>query len=341
MKTPPSDFTGGIILFAKRPGLTSFSSLYTIKRALGARKVGHTGTLDSFASGLLVVCAGNLTPLSSRITEMCKTYQAVIKFGVETDTLEWTGRVTRTAPLPSREAVEESLARFIGKIEQTPPAFSAVHVDGKRASDIARSGGVPKIAPREIEVFSSSADEWLFDENGKVSAARVSFSVSKGAYVRCLARDIGAACGSAAHLAGLRRTSVGDFRLEDAAGFSLLAPFSIQSAFSEISARKATGGNDGCPRGGPDDEREIFLREETLRKIMPMSEALALRCGFAVVHLAANFTDDARHGRPLKDSMFDERSVPRGESAVFSSGGEFLALIRRDGPRVEYEKVFS
>ena len=105
--------------------MTSFASLYDVKKALGTSKVGHTGTLDSFASGLLVVCAGRLTRLAARITEFGKTYTAAVRFGEETDTLEYTGKTIRAAPLPSAAALESAVLRFTGDIMQSPPAFSA------------------------------------------------------------------------------------------------------------------------------------------------------------------------------------------------------------------------
>ena len=237
-----------IVLFAKKTGRTSFSSLYTIKKALKTNKVGHTGTLDSFASGLLVVCAGSLTRLAGRITAFDKTYQAVIKFGEETDTLEHTGKVIRTAELPELSDLEKAFEKWSGKIMQVPPAFSALHLNGKRASDLARSGASVEIAPRPVEVYSYKIIDVLFEDgsslvddttktcgesrgaNKKVLACLAEFTVSKGTYIRSLARDIANSCGSAGHLAGLLRTKVGKFCLKDAAGFSSLQEFTIKSA---------------------------------------------------------------------------------------------------------------
>ena len=127
----------GIVLLAKKTGLTSFTALNSVKKALNTTKVGHTGTLDSFAQGLLVVCCGRLTRLAGNITEFDKSYEAVIKFGEETDTLEYTGQIIRRAPLPSLEALEASVKKYTGKQLQAPPAFSALHANGKRASDLA------------------------------------------------------------------------------------------------------------------------------------------------------------------------------------------------------------
>ena len=297
---------GGIVLFAKRPGVTSFSSLFSIKRALGTKKVGHTGTLDSFASGLLVVCTGSLTRIASYITSFHKTYDAVIEFGIETDTLEYTGKIVKTAPLPKKDDVLSAIKQYTGDILQRPPLFSALHINGERASDIARSGRVAEMPSRPVTVYASEAEEFLFEAGDRVKAVRVRFSVSKGTYIRSLACDIGSCCKSAAHLAGLRRLSVGSFRLEDAAGFSSLAPFTIRSVYQTISdmqkiqsACKADA-SEHTPHSGEDVQSEV--RE----KMQTMTESLAAECGFGTAHIFPEYEDDFKHGRPLFSSMFEK-----------------------------------
>lgn len=268
--------SGSIILLAKRAGDTSFSSLYLVKRALGTAKVGHTGTLDSFATGLLVVCAGQYTKLVKYITQSDKTYESIIEFGKETDTLDWTGKTVYTAPLPSIERVKAALERFTGKIVQCPPQFSAIHIGGKRASDIARSGEKAVIPEREVEVYSSILEEVMLATGEKantplihsldtgVLAIKARFTVSKGTYIRALARDIGKECGSAASLAALRRTMVGNFSLEDAALYSTLNPFTLESAFSVDDDGRRTGE----AAREVDDKRAV---EEILEKAMPLT----------------------------------------------------------------------
>ena len=158
----------GIVLLAKKPGLTSFSSLHSIKKALGTSKVGHTGTLDSFAQGLLVVCTGRLTRLAGNITEFDKSYEAVIKFGEETDTLEYTGNIIKTAPLPTLEVLKEAISKYTGNIMQSPPSFSAVHVNGKRASDLAREGKAVELPPRPVTIFNAEIKETQADSQGLI-----------------------------------------------------------------------------------------------------------------------------------------------------------------------------
>lgn len=316
-------------MLAKQPGLTSFASLYAVKRALGTTKVGHTGTLDSFAEGLLVVCAGSLTRLASRITQFDKTYEAVILFGEETDTLECTGNAIKSSPLPSKSDFEKALSRFTGNLMQSPPAFSALHVDGERSSDLARQGRSVALPPRPVTVYESKILELLEDSSGTVRAARVLFSVSKGTYIRSLARDIGAECKSAAHLAGLRRTQVGDFLLEDAAGFDALKSFTIESALENAERLKLCAGNFEKRGAGKKDEVSADLISEIQEKSLPMTENLAASCGFGCVLLRRESQNAFRNGAKLSGKMFASplERTKAGYTAVFTETKNFAGLI--------------
>ena len=322
----------GIVLFAKSPGITSFSSLFAIKKALATKKVGHTGTLDSFASGLLVVCTGSLTRLASYITSFNKTYDAVIEFGSETDTLEYTGNIIKSAPLPTKNDVLSAIRQYTGDMQQTPPLFSALHINGERASDIARSGRSAEMPSRPVTVYASEAEEFLFEAGDRVKAVRVRFSVSKGTYIRSLARDIGSCCKSTAHLAGLRRLSVGSFRLEDAAGFSSLAPFTIQSVYQTISdmqKAQSDSGKEGVSEHSPHrSEYEKTVQSEVREKMQTMTESLAAECGFRALRIFSEYEDDFKHGRPLASRMFEKAggvcaaSVARSATGDCASGSE-------------------
>ena len=322
---------GRIVLLAKQPGLTSFASLYAVKRAFKTSKVGHTGTLDSFAEGLLVVCTGSLTRLAGRITQFDKTYEAVIKFGEETDTLECTGSVVKTAPLPSKSDFEKTVSRFTGNIMQMPPAFSALHVDGARASDLVRQGKNIELPPRPVTVYESKILEIAEDSSGAIRAARVLFSVSKGTYIRSLARDIAAECKSAAHLAGLRRTQVGDFMLEGAAGFDALKSFTIESALENAERLKICAGNFEKRGTGKKDEVSADLISEIQEKSLPMTEKLALICGFDCVLLRRESQNAFRNGAKLSGKMFASplERTKAGYTAVFTEAKNFAGLIEK------------
>ena len=200
----------GLLLVNKQAGVTSFEALSPIKRALATGKVGHTGTLDKFAQGLLVVLSGNALKLSQWFSNCDKQYEACICFGIETDTLDPEGEIVSQAPLPSREAVEKILCRFIGPIMQTPPVYSAIHVNGKRASALARSGQAPEMKERQVHIYSLTLRSW------DSPLCHIHVHCSSGTYIRSLARDIARAVGCCAHLSGLTRTHVAGFRLADA-----------------------------------------------------------------------------------------------------------------------------
>ena len=198
----------GLILFNKPPGITSFDALRDIKRALGTGKVGHTGTLDKFASGLLIVLVGKALRLSQWFTHCDKKYIGKILFGEETDTLDPEGKIIAQAVLPLREDVESVLPQFTGAIMQAPPAFSAIHINGKRASDLCRGGKEVEMKKREVTIYKLELLSW------EPPFAEIFVHCSSGTYIRSLARDIALAAGSRAHLVELKRTHVGGFELE-------------------------------------------------------------------------------------------------------------------------------
>ena len=309
-----------IILLAKQPGITSFTSLYNVKRAFHTTKVGHTGTLDNFAQGLLVVCTGRLTKLAGNIIEFDKSYKAVLRFGSETDTLDYEGEIIKEAALPNEETVRKVVASFVGEQKQKPPVFSAIHVDGKRASELVRKGVDVDLPSRKICVYSADIIDMEIDSNGGVHACFIDFSVSKGTYIRCLARDIGEACGSAAHLIGLYRTRIGNFKIEDSAGFSLLPSFDIKTCqqFAEQKKLKAMA----------DDK---LLQEQIIQTSRDFDEETAKLCGFYVLHLKDNQSEqDFRFGRPLHKSFFTEKVHIQNTQdifAVFTKDKLFCGLL--------------
>jgi tRNA pseudouridine55 synthase len=195
----------GILFLDKRPGVTSFEALRDIKRALGTGKVGHTGTLDKFAGGLLVVLTGRALKLGPWFTHCDKRYEGTIRFGAETDTLDNEGRITAEAPVPEAAGVEASLSRFRGRILQVPPAWSALRIGGRRASDLAREGKAPEMRARPVHIYSLELLSW------EPPHARIAVHCSGGTYIRSLARDIALTAGSRGHLHALTRTAVAGF----------------------------------------------------------------------------------------------------------------------------------
>ncbi len=204
----------GIILVDKSAGITSAEAVRRIKRHVKPARVGHLGTLDPFATGLLPIMVGEATKLAPFLEGGEKEYEGIIRLGSETDTLDREGKVVRTAEIPEFgiEKLREVAARFTGRITQTPPVFSAIKRGGVPLYRLARKGeAVEPPAPREVEIYRITMEPAGGD------AIRFSARCSTGTYARSLARDIGAALGTAAHLEDLRRTRSGRFSIDDAA----------------------------------------------------------------------------------------------------------------------------
>ncbi|MEX1248984.1 MAG: tRNA pseudouridine(55) synthase TruB [Anaerolineales bacterium] len=207
-----SNLVSGVLVVDKPVGLTSHDVVQIIRRGTGIRRAGHTGTLDPRASGVLVVLIGPAVRLSEFISAEDKRYQATIRLGSSTDTFDSEG-VTTQPEVPvnvTREQFSELLQQFVGEIEQTPPPYSAVKVQGQRAYELARRGEEVDLAPRIIHVHSLELLEWAAPE------VVVDVHCSSGTYIRSLANDIGETLGTGAHLVGLRRTRSGRFTLRDA-----------------------------------------------------------------------------------------------------------------------------
>ena len=202
----------GILLIDKEEGKTSFDAVRMIKRILRCKKTGHAGTLDPFATGLLIILLGQGTKLSSYIMGGKKKYRAEIRLGIETDTCDPTGSVIEEVPVPDIgvESIAEVIDLFTGVIEQTPPAFSALKVNGQRAYKLARKGIEVELKKREVTVYSIDIVDI------RLPLIMLNITCSAGTYIRSLAADIGKKLGTAAHLRKLRRLSSGLFDVNDA-----------------------------------------------------------------------------------------------------------------------------
>jgi tRNA pseudouridine55 synthase len=201
----------GLVLINKPKGITSFSAVARIKRLAGEKRVGHTGTLDPMATGVLPVLLGRATTLSSLMLGDDKKYIARVKLGVLTDTDDITGNIIAENKVEvSQGDIDNILQKFVGKISQTPPMYSALKKDGVRLYDLARQGKTVEIKPREIEIFELSVLSPLDSENCFTMLCHV----SKGTYIRSLARDIGNALGCGATLSELNRVMTSGFDIE-------------------------------------------------------------------------------------------------------------------------------
>ena len=202
----------GWLILDKPQGLTSNQALGRLKRLYNPKKVGHAGTLDPLATGVLPIAFGEATKTVAHVVDCEKSYDFTIRWGIETDTDDAEGKPTRTSDVrPGREAIEAALPAFIGDIMQVPPCYSAIKIEGERAYDLARDGETVEIEPRLVSVYELEIEETISPD-----LTRLICACGKGTYVRAIARDLGRALGCFGHIAALRRTSVGAFDEEDA-----------------------------------------------------------------------------------------------------------------------------
>ncbi len=202
----------GILNVNKGLGITSFQVVSFVRKRSGVRRVGHAGTLDPAATGVLLVCLGQATRVTEYLMDLRKTYRATVRLGVSTTTYDAEGEVTGTADASgvTQEAVREALKAFIGEIMQIPPAYSAVKVAGERAYRLARRGEAVALKARPAQVYRIDVLRWA------PADVEIEVDCGKGTYIRSLAHDLGQSLGCGAHLAALCRTRVGPFSVEDA-----------------------------------------------------------------------------------------------------------------------------
>ena len=248
----------GWIIFDKPVGLGSTQAVGAVKRVcreagLGKVKVGHGGTLDPLASGVLPIALGEATKLCGRMLDASKVYDFTVQFGTETAGLDAEGDVVATSDVrPTLTEIEAVLPRFTGPIEQVPPAYSAIKIDGERAYDRARKGEAVEMKARGVTVYSlrhagldpasiAAGSEWTPDQvrgdeggGGRIESLTLTAHVSKGTYIRSLARDIAHAVGTVGHVTMLRRTKAGPFTLEQAISLDKLNAFGQGAAQSEV-----------------------------------------------------------------------------------------------------------
>jgi len=202
-----------ILLIDKPKGITSFDVIRKLRRSMNIRKMGHGGTLDPLATGLMIIGVGAGTKLLTGYIGLDKTYETVIEFGKISDTYDADGKVeeVKSAPQVSRDQVEEILKKdFTGEISQTPPIFSAIKVKGQRAYDLARSGKEVKLEPRKVTIKNIEILKWEWP------LVTLKIDCSKGTYIRSIAHDLGQKLGCGGYVKELRRTRIGDFKVEDA-----------------------------------------------------------------------------------------------------------------------------
>jgi tRNA pseudouridine55 synthase len=292
----------GVLVIDKPAGPTSFDVVRRVRSLLKVKKVGHTGTLDPAATGVLPICLGDATKVAGFITEGDKAYEALVRLGQETDTQDAEGQVVAEAPVPplTGELLEAALARFRGTYPQTPPMYSAVKVAGKRLYELARAGEEVERAARQVTVYALELRDFSSNE------LRLTVSCSKGFFVRTLAFELGRTLGCGAHLKGLRRTRSGPFTLAQAL------------PLAELEARVGEG---------PSGLQALGAR------LVPMADALA---DMPRLDVGAQDAERVRHGVPL-----EVRGVV-GRLRVMGPEGALLAVAEAaEGRRLRYLRVLA
>jgi len=291
------DFSG-VVVVNKPSGPTSFDVVRRVKGLFKAKRVGHTGTLDPTATGVLPICIGEATKVAGFIADGEKEYEATVRFGQVTDTQDAAGRVLETRPIEgvTEDRVREALRSFVGLIEQTPPMYSARKIEGKRLYELARAGEEVERAPRTVNVDEARMTFFQPPDCG------IFVRCSKGTYLRTLAHDLGARLGCGAHLRELRRVRVGPFGIDESVGVD------------ELMAAAKQG------------------RDELARYLKPLDRALE---GLAELRLDAQLTRRVAHGHtpgPADLSRLRAPPYPRGRRVrLVDPAGHVLAVAESDG----------
>jgi tRNA pseudouridine55 synthase len=285
----------GLILVDKPVGPTSHRVVHRVRQGTGIRKVGHAGTLDPRASGLLVLCLGAATRLSEYLSSSSKCYEAVIRFGATTRTYDGDGEVIhRSTEIPTREQVDAGLKSFTGEIQQVPPPFSAVKVAGRRAYDLARSGKEVDLGPRRVTIYALHVRDYQPPD------LALDIDCSAGTYIRSLAHDLGERLGCGGYLAALRRTKAGTFTLSEAATLDQLEHAFLDGTWPAF-VRPATEALPEFAQLQFDAEQVDRIRLGHSVAASPGSQGLACALdpqGELVAILAA--TDDGQQWHPRK-----------------------------------------
>jgi tRNA pseudouridine55 synthase len=308
--SPDAPRLDGILVIAKPAGPTSHDVVALARRLTGTRRIGHGGTLDPFASGVLPLFLGFATRLVEYHLGDEKHYRATICFGATSTTDDLDGELTPIGPSVGKSAVTEdglrtALAGFIGSQEQRPPAYSAIQVGGRRAYEMARAGEAPELPPRHVELRRLDLVEWDGSDPSRPVAV-VDVTCSAGTYVRALARDLGAAVGSGAYLGALVRTRSGPFRLEDSMSLDTLRDAGAK---------------------GPDAVRRLLQPSDFGLDAVP------------AVALTAAEVDDAAKGRYVRPSGGMGQAGDTELVRLVGPDGALVGIARREGRHLAPEKM--
>lgn len=301
MKHQKGQDISGWLIIDKPTGIGSTPVVNQTRRLFDAKKNGHTGTLDPFASGVLPIAFGEATKLISYVTDGDKEYEFTVEFGATTDTLDLTGEIIRSGGrLPSREEILDILPTFIGEIEQTPPAYSAIKIKGQRAYDLARQGIEVDMPKRLIQIYNLE-----FLGMPSESSARFRVACSKGTYVRTLGADLAEKLGTYGHLTALRRTKCGKFTIADTILLENL--------------------------------KKIEYVNERQKQLLPLMTCL---CDITVIAVREEDAAKLRQGQGVSPKNYETKHLIGQEAAaVFNQ--QLVAMVRIEETRISPVRVFN
>ncbi len=298
----------GIINIYKEPGFTSHDVVAKLRGILHQKKIGHTGTLDPDAAGVLPVCCGKATKVCGLLSDRDKSYHAVCQLGIETDTQDISGSIIRECRINSITAddIINCVKKFKGNIMQVPPMYSALKVNGKKPYELAREGKTVERKPRQVNILSIEVSDINLDSG----TFAMDITCSKGTYIRTLCHDIGISLGTAAAMANLVRTRVSVFKIEDAVTLGEVQYMSDNN---------------------PEKLKEYFMPAD------------ALFTGYKKVQIKSSFAGSLANGNKLSGNMFySEAPEPQdGENIlVYNENGVFKAIYQREAGEYKVNKMF-
>jgi tRNA pseudouridine55 synthase len=312
----PDAWPSGLVIVDKPGGLTSHDVVARMRRLAHTRRVGHAGTLDPMATGVLVVGIEKATRLLGYLTLTDKTYAATIRLGQSTSTDDAEGEPTGGSPAGGigPAALDGEIAKLTGQILQVPPGVSAIKVNGKRAYKLTRAGQAPELAARPVTVYEFAVT--AVRQAGDYLDLDATVRCSSGTYIRALARDLGAALGTGGHLTALRRTAVGPYTLAEAHTLTELESGALENSALENSAPENTG-----------------------QWVTPLAQAAA--AAFPRLELTADEARRLAQGARLPLDEVTERAADGAPVAAFAPDGTLTALVTADAGRVRSLAVFT
>lgn len=298
----------GILNIYKEPGFTSHDVVAKLRGILHQKKIGHTGTLDPDASGVLPVCCGKATKVCGLLTDKDKSYHAICRLGIETDTQDMSGSIIRQCSISgiTEQDIIRCARQFEGRVMQVPPMYSALKVNGKKLYELAREGQVVDRKPREVFIHTLEVTD-IDLINGTFS---MDITCSKGTYIRTLCHDIGIRLGNVAAMEKLVRTRVSVFKIEDSL---------------------TLGRVQHIAENQPGRLKEYFMPVDMLFN------------GYKKAWIKSSFAKSLANGNKLSGSMFErieEEVQPDGNILVYDENGVFKAIYKKDGKEYKVNKMF-